>query len=163
MAGGEETHMVITPWQRRSRLRKGNKKCPQEGTTGGGRLSPPVPGYGHAPGAPVPGPVCAAGWRHGPDAPDGEKLRLGTACACAMPRQRTDHSRRTYVFPDDLPERLMRFKEESGLSWGELARRLGTFGPQPETLEGRGAAHSAASDGPPGVGPRPVPGPRTAG
>ena len=118
--------MVITPWQRRSRLRKGNKKCPQEGTTGGGRLSPPVPGYGHAPGAPVPGPVCAAGWRHGPDAPDGEKLRLGPACACAMPRQRTDHSRRTYVFPDDLPERLMRFKEESGLSWGELARRLGT-------------------------------------
>ena len=39
----------------------------------------------------------------------------------------------------------------------------GNVCPHPETLEGRGAAHSAASDGPPGVGPRPVPGPRTAG
>ena len=80
-----------------------------------------------------------------------------------MPRQRIQHSRIVYVFPDDFPQRLVRFKEESGLPWAELARRLGTSGPQPETLEGRGAAHSAASDGPPGVGPRLVPGPRTAG
>ncbi len=43
-----------------------------------------------------------------------------------MPRQRTDHSRITYVFPDDFPRRLKRFQEESGLSWAELARRLGT-------------------------------------
>ena len=41
-----------------------------------------------------------------------------------MPRQRTHHSRRTYVFPDDFPERLVRFKEESDLPWAEIARRL---------------------------------------
>ena len=38
-----------------------------------------------------------------------------------MPRQRTHHSRITYVFPDDFPQRLKRFKEESGLSWAEIA------------------------------------------
>ena len=43
-----------------------------------------------------------------------------------MPRQRTHHRRRTYPFPDDFPQRLERFKEASGLSWAELARRLGT-------------------------------------
>ena len=43
-----------------------------------------------------------------------------------MPRQRTRHSRMVYVFPDDFPQRLERFKEESGLSWAEIARRLGT-------------------------------------
>ena len=43
-----------------------------------------------------------------------------------MPRQRTHHSRRTYVFPDDFPHRLERFQEESGLSWAEMDRRLGT-------------------------------------
>ena len=48
-----------------------------------------------------------------------------------MPRQHTHHSRRTYVFPGDFPERLVRFKEESGLSWAELNRRLGT---DPETV-----------------------------
>ena len=42
-----------------------------------------------------------------------------------MPRQRTHHSRITYVFPDDFPERLERFKEESNLPWAELNRRLG--------------------------------------
>ena len=41
-----------------------------------------------------------------------------------MPRQRTHHSRRTYDIPDDFPERLERFREESGLSWAEIARRL---------------------------------------
>ena len=44
-----------------------------------------------------------------------------------MPRQRTHHSRRTYVFPDDFPERLVRFKEKSDLPWAEIARRLGTY------------------------------------
>ena len=44
-----------------------------------------------------------------------------------MPRQRVDYSRGAYVFPDDFPQRLVRFKEASGLSWAELARRLGTF------------------------------------
>ena len=44
-----------------------------------------------------------------------------------MPRQRTYYSRRTYALPEDFPERLKRFKEESGLSWSEIARRLGTY------------------------------------
>ena len=43
-----------------------------------------------------------------------------------MPRQRTQYRRSTYVVPDDFPQRLRRFKEESGLSWPEIARRLGT-------------------------------------
>ena len=43
-----------------------------------------------------------------------------------MPTQRIHHGGITYVFPDDFPQRLVRFKEESGLSWAELARRLGT-------------------------------------
>ncbi len=42
-----------------------------------------------------------------------------------MPRQRIHHSRETYVFPNDFPERLKLFQEESGLSWAEIARRLG--------------------------------------
>ena len=44
-----------------------------------------------------------------------------------MPRQRTDHSGETHPFPEDFPERLKRFQEESGLSWSEIARRLGTY------------------------------------
>ena len=44
-----------------------------------------------------------------------------------MPRQHTGRSRRTYEFPDDFPQRLERFKVESGLSWAEIARRLGTY------------------------------------
>ena len=44
-----------------------------------------------------------------------------------MPRQRTHHGRRTYVFPDDFPQRLVRFKVESDLPWAEIARRLGTY------------------------------------
>ena len=62
--------------------------------------------------------------------------RKGDACArigesrwlrsgrnsCAMPRQRTHHSRRIY----DFPQRHVRFKEESDLPWAELNRRLGT-------------------------------------
>ena len=43
-----------------------------------------------------------------------------------MPRQRTDDSRMVYLFPHDFPQRLERFKEESGLSWAEIARRVGT-------------------------------------
>ena len=49
----------------------------------------------------------------------------------AMPRQRTDHSRIVYVFPDDFPQQLVRFQEESGLPWAELNRRLDT---DPETV-----------------------------
>ena len=44
-----------------------------------------------------------------------------------MPRQRIDHSRKTYDLPDDFPQRLERFKEESRLPWSEIACRLGTF------------------------------------
>ena len=43
-----------------------------------------------------------------------------------MPRHRTQNSRMVYVFPADFPERLERFKEESGLTWAEIARRVGT-------------------------------------
>ena len=44
-----------------------------------------------------------------------------------MPRQRIHHSRMVYVFPGDFPQRLEGFKEESGLPWAELARRIGTY------------------------------------
>ena len=48
-----------------------------------------------------------------------------------MPRQRIEYSRISYAFPEDFPQRLERFKKESGLSWAEIARRLGTY---PHTL-----------------------------
>ena len=48
-----------------------------------------------------------------------------------MPRQRTHHSRVTYTFPDDFPQRLARLREESGLPWAELHRRLNL---DPETV-----------------------------
>ena len=32
-----------------------------------------------------------------------------------------------HVFPHDFPQRLERFKVESGLSWAEIARRLRTY------------------------------------
>ena len=44
-----------------------------------------------------------------------------------MPRQRNRYSSVTYVLPEDFPQRLKRFQEESGLSWSEMARRLGTY------------------------------------
>ena len=44
-----------------------------------------------------------------------------------MPRQRTDYYRTTYDFPDDFTERLKSFQKESGLSWSEIARRIGTY------------------------------------
>ena len=34
---------------------------------------------------------------------------------------------RPYEFPDDFPERLKRFQVESGRSWSEIARRIGTY------------------------------------
>ena len=48
-----------------------------------------------------------------------------------MPRQHTHHGRIVYVFPDDFPQRLVPFKEESGLPWAKLHRRLGA---DPETV-----------------------------
>ena len=53
--------------------------------------------------------------------------RVSREDRCAMPRQRTNYRRRTYEFPDDFPQRLVRFQEESGLSWSEIARRIGTY------------------------------------
>ena len=44
-----------------------------------------------------------------------------------MPRQRTNYYRATYDFPDDFAERLKRFQKESGLSWSEIARRIGAY------------------------------------
>ena len=44
-----------------------------------------------------------------------------------MPLQRTNHSRRVYVLPDDFPQRLRMFGEASGLSWAEMARRIVTY------------------------------------
>ena len=44
-----------------------------------------------------------------------------------MPRQRNRYSRRTYVLPEDFPQRLKLFQEESGLPWSEIARRLVTY------------------------------------
>ena len=44
-----------------------------------------------------------------------------------MPRQCNLYNRRTYVLPEDFPQRLRRFQEESGLSWSEIARRLETY------------------------------------
>ena len=44
-----------------------------------------------------------------------------------MPRQRILHNRENYAFPADLPQRLRRFQRESGYSWSEIARRLGTY------------------------------------
>ena len=44
-----------------------------------------------------------------------------------MPRQRTYYSRRIHALPSDFPQRLVRFQKESGLTWSEIARRLGTY------------------------------------
>ncbi len=44
-----------------------------------------------------------------------------------MPRQRIHHRRDTPKVPDDFPERLRRFQEESQMSWSEIARRLETY------------------------------------
>ena len=42
-----------------------------------------------------------------------------------MGRQRQVYQPFRWVFPSDFPERLERFKEESGLSWRAIARLLG--------------------------------------
>lgn len=48
-----------------------------------------------------------------------------------MPRQRIPHNRATQDYTDDFSLRLVRFQEESGLTWAELNRLLGT---DPETM-----------------------------
>ena len=51
----------------------------------------------------------------------------------------------SYDFPDDFPQRLVRFKEESELPWAEIDRRLGIH---PYTMrrwiQGLGPAQRAA-------------------
>ncbi len=43
-----------------------------------------------------------------------------------MPRQHVNnYVRDTCAFPNDFPQRLVRFKEAADLSWAELCRRLG--------------------------------------
>ena len=42
-----------------------------------------------------------------------------------MPRKRIRYSAVARGFPADFPQRLKLFKEESGLSWAEIARRVG--------------------------------------
>ena len=42
-----------------------------------------------------------------------------------MPRQKKRYRRGFYEFPEDFADCLVRLKEASGLSWSELARRLG--------------------------------------
>ena len=44
-----------------------------------------------------------------------------------MPRQRTKHSGDSVELTADFPERFKRFQGESGPSWSEIARRLGTY------------------------------------
>ena len=44
-----------------------------------------------------------------------------------MPRQRTHYNRVLRSLPDDFPQRLVWFQEESVLSWSEIARRFGTY------------------------------------
>ena len=65
----------------------------------------------------------------------------------------------SYNFPDDFPQRLVRFQEESALPWAELSRRLDTHLENREALARQGsAAQHAAHDGA-GV-PSELPGPR---
>ena len=56
-----------------------------------------------------------------------EPAPFGSNGVAGMPRQRINYFRDTYVFPQDFPQRLVRFKEESDLPWAEIARCLGTY------------------------------------
>ena len=42
-----------------------------------------------------------------------------------MPRKRIRYIGVSRGFPADFPQRLKRFQAESGLSWAEIARRVG--------------------------------------
>ncbi len=43
-----------------------------------------------------------------------------------MPLRRSRYKTSSHVFLEEFPEVLERFKEASGLSWSEIARRVGT-------------------------------------
>ena len=51
-----------------------------------------------------------------------------------MPRQNAHHSRITRSFPGDTPERLVRYQQESGLTWAETARRAGNHSRSGEAM-----------------------------
>lgn len=44
-----------------------------------------------------------------------------------MPRQHVRHSDTTYEYTEEFPKRFRSFRQESGLWWSEVARRLGTY------------------------------------
>lgn len=44
-----------------------------------------------------------------------------------MDRANRRNDREAFGLPDDFPQRLKRFRDQSGLSWSELARRLGVY------------------------------------
>ena len=57
----------------------------------------------------------------------GEGIQLPSGETGSMPRQRTHYNTSTYALPEDFPQRLERFQKESGLSWSEIARRIGNI------------------------------------
>ena len=61
-----------------------------------------------------------------------------------MGTQRRVHRPFRYVFPPDFPERLERFKEESGLSWRAIARLLGVRLDRIRQWRNKGVAPSPA-------------------
>ena len=65
-----------------------------------------------------------------------------------MPRQRNRYPRAACALPEDFPQRLERFKEVSGLSWRELARRLRTSFPSRSGAGGRGSSPTRGISGP---------------
>ena len=61
-----------------------------------------------------------------------------------MGTQRRVHRPFRCVFPPDFPERLERFKEESGLSWRAIARLLGVSLHRLRQWRNKGVAPSPA-------------------
>ena len=61
-----------------------------------------------------------------------------------MGTQRRVHRPSRYMFPLDFPERLERFKEESGLSWRAIARLLGVRLDRLRQWRNKGVAPSPA-------------------
>ena len=68
-----------------------------------------------------------------------------------MPRKRIRYRGIAGAFPADFPQRLRRFRRESGLPWAEVARRVGAdIESVRRWREGRtrpNAEHLAALDG----------------
>ena len=91
-------------------------------------------------------PVRSFAWL--PDdcrAPVGESAPMHTPGRTgSMPRQRISYKKTTYELPEDFPQRLKRFQEESGLSWSEIARRLGI---DPITINANGSGECAPITG----------------